>query len=100
MTENERIELLLKDETFVKRIVQMTPEEVEKEFAAAGVDISAEEIIQAGQYINSILKEDGELSEEALENVAGGGKVKSFISGMVVGGTITVVATVVVLLTW
>lgn len=100
MTENEKIELLLKNEEFVKRIVQMTPEEVQKEFEAAGVAISVEEIVQAGKYINSIIKEDGELDENALENVAGGGKVGSFVAGMIAGGGLTVVVTLVALASW
>lgn len=100
MSENEKMQNLLKDESFVKRIVQMTPEEVQKEFKAEGIEITVEEIAQAGEYINSIIKNGGELSEEALENVAGGGKVGSFLAGMVVGGTLTVGITVVALLTW
>lgn len=104
MDENEKLQSLLKDEAFVERILRMTPEEVQKVLEEEGVHFTVEEIIQAGEMIKAIAENDGELSEEALENVAGGGKlgkkIGSFVVGIVVGGIIVTGATLVALLTW
>ena len=104
MDENEKLQSLLKDEAFVERLLKMTPEEVQKALEEEGVHFTVEEINQAGEAIKAIAENDGELTEEALENVAGGGKlgkkVGSFVLGMVVGGIVVTGATLIALMTW
>ncbi len=65
-------EELLKDAAFLKEVAAMkSVEEVQKAFAAKGVDISIDEL-------NALQKKamNGELSDADLENVAGGWDVK------------------------
>lgn len=95
MEKNEKIQELLKNEEFLKMIIAMNPEEAQKAFAAKGVDLSIDEITSAGDIINTVLQNDGELNEAALAAVAGGGKVGSFLAGFVIGAGIAAGAAVV-----
>ena len=96
MAEDKRTGLLeeaVKDAAFVEALKNAeTPEEAQKVFASKGIDYSIEEVkaIAAG-----IQGDDGELSEENLEAVAGG-SVLATIAGVVkivdgIVGTISIV---------
>ena len=72
--DKQKIESLLKNEEFMKKILPMqTPEEVQAEFKKEGVELSIEEIEALGSIINKYLEKGGKpLSEDELENIAGG----------------------------
>ncbi len=62
---------LFSDEQFVKKLFNLeTPEEVQAVLADNDVEISVEEILKIRELL--IKKENGELSDEELEEVAGG----------------------------
>ena len=80
----ELLKEVLSDEAFAKSLIEMeTPEDVQTALKEKGVDLSIEDI----KAIQNILvnQEDGELSEDDLENVAGGVDVDKIITGVVDG---------------
>ena len=67
----ELLKEVLSDEAFAKSLIEMeTHEDVQTALKEKGVDLSIEDI----KAIQNLLvnQEDGELSEDDLENVAGG----------------------------
>lgn len=70
----EFMSLLNNKEFVVEMMSQETPEDVQKVFAAHGVDISMEDVNAFGKALASLdVQNSGdELDEEALMNVAGG----------------------------
>ncbi len=80
MDKDERINELLADKDFFKKITSMkTPEEVVGAFKEEGIEISTEEVQEIGAMINEVV---GKLNEDYLENVSGGGnKMKQFGQG-------------------
>jgi predicted ribosomally synthesized peptide with nif11-like leader len=67
---NEQIQKIFSDEAFVAALLEMeTPEDVQKAIADKGLELSLEDI---NTIKNSLSSEEGELSEDDLENVAGG----------------------------
>lgn len=70
---NEKLKELLKDEAFVKELVeQETVEDAQKLLASKGVDISVDQLNEIHKGVAARLEEGEELSDEQLENVAGG----------------------------
>lgn len=70
---NEKLKELLKDEAFVKELVeQETVEDAQKLLASKGVDISVDQLNEIRKGVAARLEEGEELSDEQLENVAGG----------------------------
>ena len=72
--ENEKIQAILKDKEFLSQVLKMeTPEEVQKAFKQKGIELSLEEIGIVGDLVNSMIaKNSTSLSEEDLEEIAGG----------------------------
>ncbi len=74
----ERIKEVFSDEAFVKELLSKeTPEEVQDMLVDKDIDMTIEEIVKLGEIIAQKLKnaengEDFELSEDDLEDVAGG----------------------------
>ncbi len=67
----QKIKELFSDEQFVKELFALeTPEEVQAVLADNDVEISVEEILKIRELL--IKKENGELSDEDLEEVSGG----------------------------
>ena len=67
----EKIKEVFSDEEFVKSLVAMeTPEEVQKALAEKGIDLSIDEIKAVAELLEK--RANGELTDEDLENVAGG----------------------------
>lgn len=67
----QKIKELFSDEQFVKELLDLeTPEEVQAVLADNDVDFSIEDIIKLKELL--IKKEADELSDEELEEVAGG----------------------------
>lgn len=69
----EKLTELMKDKEFVKKILEMeTPEEVQKALAEKGVDLSIEQIEDIRKGIIARVSSEEEMSDEQLEQVAGG----------------------------
>ncbi len=94
-------ELLKKNEQLTKELfTQETPEGAQKVLKNAGIDFTIDEIKTVGKLICQIQENNGrELSEEELENVAGGGLIIATsialtvglivgLGGLAVGGTV------------
>lgn len=82
MTE-QKIKEIFSDEAFVASLMEMeTPEEVQKALAERGLDLSTEEIEKIRETAAS---QEGELSDDALEGVAGG-SLTAIICGLIIGG--------------
>ena len=81
---------VFEDVEFAKKLIALSPEEVQKELAAKGFDFSMEEILAAGKEISELMQKtsSGELDEAALENVAGGEIGWNFKTGFVVGAVV------------
>ena len=62
---------LMEDQERANRLLSMSPEEAVKELNAAGYSFTAEELVEFGDVL-SVAVNQGELSEDDLENVAGG----------------------------
>ena len=71
--ENQRINEVFSDEAFVQNLFLLeTPEEAQAALREKGIEVSIEELNQLRDIIFSNIDEDGELSLDALDNVAGG----------------------------
>ena len=72
--ENEKIQEILKDKKFSSQVLKMeTPEEVQKAFKQKGLELSLDEIGIIGDLVNSMIARNStDLSEEDLEEIAGG----------------------------
>lgn len=76
-----------------KELLQLDPAEAVAVINAQGYDFSVEELNEYGKALK-ITASNGELSEEDLEDVAGGGAILTicgaaaiaFVAGVVVGG--------------
>ena len=91
----ERFMELLKDEAFVKDFANCASAEAVKELLDRnGVDFSMEEIdsilVGIGTLVQKLEENDGELSEEELEMIAGGFSWTGFFAG--IGGGILMAA--------
>lgn len=88
---NEKMSALIKDEEFVKKLMECEePEAAQALFAQNGVELSLEEIKTIGKGIDMALSDSEELDEDALDAVAGGVSL-----GDVVDGIVSAVKTVV-----
>ena len=69
----QRIKELFSDETFVLELLeQETVEEAQAAFKEKDVEVSADELNKLRDHINARFSENGEMSLEALDDVAGG----------------------------
>lgn len=69
----EKLKELLKDESFVKELVDKeTAEEAQALLASKGVNLTAEQLNEIRKGIAARIEGGEELSDEQLENVAGG----------------------------
>lgn len=76
------------DKAFAEKVLAMTePEDVQKAFAEKGIELTIEDVKAIGKALSS--NQDGELSEEALTEVAGGS-----ITGVTVAAVIGCVVAV------
>lgn len=75
--ETEKITDAIKDESFVKSIIDMkSPEEVKKSFATKDVEISLDEAKMIISIVQKMISSNStELSDEDLEEIAGGIKL-------------------------
>ena len=71
--DKEKFSALLKDEAFVKELVEKeTVEEAQALLASKGVELSADQLNEIRKGIAARIEGGEELSDEQLENVAGG----------------------------
>lgn len=76
------------DKEFAEKVLALTePEDVQKAFAEKGIDLSIEDVKAIGRMLAE--NQDGELSEDALMDVAGGS-----ITGVTVAAVIGCVVAV------
>ena len=69
----DQVKLVMADEDFVARISALEdPELVQQAFAEKGIDFTLEEIDAIARKCIADAEADGELSEDALSEVAGG----------------------------
>lgn len=86
--EIEKVQKLLSDEEFVKKLVsQETVEDAKKLFEDQGITTSIEEMEMLGRFIKKISEKGNEkLSEEDLEEISGGSAGSFVVRGL--GATI------------
>ena len=78
------LEKVLADEAFVKELVEMeNPEDVRDALNAKGAEVTTEEVQQIAKSLSQ--QAEGELDEDALEDVAGGIAVTAVITAGVIG---------------
>jgi predicted ribosomally synthesized peptide with nif11-like leader len=69
----ERIQEVFSDETFVKELLSReTPEEVQKMLADKKIDLSIDDILKIRTILEKKLDQSAELSDDELEDVSGG----------------------------
>ena len=85
----EKLEELFRDSEFAKKAMEMTPEELTNVLNEKGIDVSLEDIVEAGKMLNDVAGKD-EIDLESLETVTGGGKVGDVVAGVLVGVVIGV----------
>ena len=82
-------EVAFKDEETAKSLLEKSPEEVSAYMKTQGYEYSVEEIKAIGAELKAMADKqpEGELDEDALENVAGGmlGTAMVFAAGFVAG---------------
>ena len=87
----EKIKEVFSNEKFVKSLMELnTPEEVQKALSEKDIDLSVDEIKKIAELLQK--KANGELTDEDLENVAGG----SISLGIVIGIYVAIGAAYVV----
>lgn len=75
------------NEELTKKVVALSPEEAQKVLAENGFVFTLEEVLEQGKEINELLEKfkKGEISEEELTAVSGGGHKGYFLVGIVAG---------------
>ena len=70
----EKLQAALQDEQYAKDLMALeTVEDIKAKLAEAGIDFTTEEVTDlVNSVVASMNSADGELSEDALDNVAGG----------------------------
>lgn len=81
-------EALLSNESEVPALFEMSPADAAAKLVQKGFDFTEDELIEYGGIINEEKKHaefNGELSEDALDNVSGGGLLAAAVAGVLVG---------------
>ena len=79
------IKEIFSDEAFLKSLSEMeTAEEVQAALKEKGLDLSIDDILKIQKTLTS--QENGELSEDEMENVAGGFAITAGIVSAIAGG--------------
>lgn len=91
MTEERKallLEALREDMEFTKKIIPMGVEKMTKALNGKGYDFDEDEIAEMGEIFKKVasqcMKEDGEIDEEQLEQVVGGGYKGAAIVGIII----------------
>ena len=99
--QSQRIIELENDEAFTKKLMNCdSAEKVQALFKENGVDFSMEQVNDLLKGIAELLiqlgNNDGELTEDELEQIAGGWNWRGFISGVITGVALVVVSALAV----
>ncbi len=79
--EEQKIRDIFSDEQFVKELLDLeTPEEVKVVLADHDIDVTVDDIMQVKELFEK--KQNGEISDEELENVSGGFLLELLIMGV------------------
>lgn len=94
---SEKWNAVFANEELTKKIVVLSPEDAQKVLAENGYEFSMDEIMEAGKTINEMLAkiragQTGELSEDDLEDVSGGGHRTDLAIGFAIGAMIAITA--------
>ena len=99
---NEKLKEIFSDEAKVKEVLSIEdPEKAREWFSEHGVEFSIDEIHRLGETINKIsrgeitqedLNKSDELSEDDLEDVAGGSEADMFLAYLGVVGVLGIAA--------
>ena len=74
------------NEAEVKMLLELSPEEAAQKLNAKGNDFTAQDLVEFAEYIKAYFVQEGELGEDALDNVAGGVVAELlFCGGVLVG---------------
>lgn len=80
---------LMDNQSEIQVLLAMSPEDASARLKTLGYNFTAEELIAYGDELqkmkDKVMSKDGELNEENLEEVAGGGLVTVALFGVVVG---------------
>ncbi|MEG2094329.1 MAG: hypothetical protein RRY80_08465 [Lachnospiraceae bacterium] len=89
---NDKIYEMMKDEAAVEKLVAAKSQEEFYEIAKNYAEVSVEEFKASMEIMKSYLEEskNGELSEEELEQVAGGQLAAATIAGIMASGEVIV----------
>lgn len=80
---NEKINELLANKEFVEKLMSLETEaEVQELLSENGVDLTVEQIAMIKKGVASQLTESDELSDDALETVAGGADIGGIIESV------------------
>lgn len=78
-----KVEEVLREEGFAAKLLEMeNPADVQAAFAEKGVDFTIEEVVEIGNAIASG-EATGEISEEDLDSVSGGGIIALVVANIV-----------------
>lgn len=67
-----RLEALLKEDGMIEKIFSGTAEEILEKLAGHGIELSIDELNDLKEGFNEEMRSSDELTEDSLENVAGG----------------------------
>ena len=85
----EKVQAILQKEGFVDKLLAcQEPEEVQKLFAAEGLELSLDEVKAVGKGLDAAFNDGEELDEDSLDSVAGG---SAALAMAIVSGVVTVV---------
>lgn len=85
---NQITEALLQNENEVAALFELSPADAAAKLAEMGFDFTEAELVEYGKILDQEKKAAeacGELSEDALENVSGGGLLAAAVAGVIVG---------------
>ena len=93
MEKGKMISEAMKDVKFVEKIIDIqSPEEMQKAFAIKKIDLSLEESQEVISTIKKLSESKfGEVSDDDLEEIAGGKSNSSVIPFAIVGGLVTAI---------
>ncbi len=81
----EKVLELLKSEEFLLKLEDTNSnEEAQKLFAAEGVTLEMDKVQDIREALTSVLEDPKEISEEDLENVSGGGALKTALRAVMI----------------
>ena len=97
------LEEMKKDEQFAKELLTMSPEDASKKLNDIGLDFSKEELLKIAsdlEKMKEVADKEGEISEEDIEKVVGGGTYSAGTYGFMTGLYGFTIGCAIVILGW